>query len=157
TLSANAAYVLSSPASDTVTILDNETGVPPARHYLAVGSGPGLGAVVQVRDAVTGQTVGTFSAYLGFNGPISVATGDVNGDGIPDIITGAGANAHVKVFDGATGALLRSFLAFPGFGGGVTVAAGDVTGDGLADLVVGAEANAHVKVFDGATNTNIVS
>jgi hypothetical protein len=42
---------------------------------------------------------------------INVAAGDLDGDGVADIITGTGPGAppHVKVFDGRTGALARSF------------------------------------------------
>jgi hypothetical protein len=91
----------------------------------------------------------------GFQGGVRVAVGDVNGDGIADIITGAGAGAvggHVKVFDGQSGAEIRSFFAFdPTFKGGVSVGAGDVNGDGRADIIVGAGPGAgpHVKVFSG--------
>jgi HYR domain/FG-GAP repeat len=58
---------------------------------------------------------------------VRVATGDVNGDGTPDIVTGAGPGGapHVKAFDGTTGAESQSFLAgSPAFAGGVYVATG---------------------------------
>src|SRR4051812_2468817 len=60
-----------------------------------------------------------------FTGGVSVAAGDVNGDGILDLITGAGPDGgpHVKVISGATGQQLNSFYAYePGFTGGVFVA-----------------------------------
>ncbi|MDY3560970.1 FG-GAP-like repeat-containing protein [Gemmata sp. JC673] len=99
----------------------------------------------------------SFVPFAGFNGPLSVALGDVNRDGIRDVIVGASVNGHVKVLDGATGAELRSFLAYPGYPGAVRVAAGDVNGDGVADIIVGADINAHVKVFDGATGAELRS
>lgn len=91
-----------------------------------------------------------------------VAKGDVNGDGVADLIAGAGAGMPpmVVVTDGKTGAKLQSFLAYPAtFKGGVRVAVGDVNGDGAADIVTGAGPGAgpHVKVFDGKTGAVIRS
>jgi hypothetical protein len=105
----------------------------------------------------------TVVAFAGFAGEVRVASADLNGDGVPDVIVGAGPGApggHVKVLDGATGAELRSFLAFDGFSGGVFVGAGEVSGDGTPDIIVGAGAGApggHVKVFDGNTGELIRS
>jgi len=109
-----------------------------------------------------GFETASFFAYAGFTGGVRVGAGDVNGDGVADIITGTGpgaAGGNVKVFDGLTGALIRSFLAFdPSFTGGVFVAGGDVNGDGLADIIVGTDTgSSQVKVFDGATNAVIAS
>ncbi|MBV8959482.1 MAG: FG-GAP repeat protein, partial [Actinobacteria bacterium] len=99
----------------------------------------------------------TFAYAQGFTGGVNVAVGDVNGDGIADIITGAGPGGgpHVEVFDGRTHALLRSFFAFqPDFVGGVNVAAADVNGDGKADIIVGSETgDSVVSVFSGADNS----
>ena len=69
-----------------------------------------------------------------------MAAGDVNGDGLADIITGAGAGGgpQVKVYDGASFAAFESFYAFNrNFTGGVRVAAADINGDGLADIITG--------------------
>jgi streptogramin lyase len=85
-----------------------------------------------------------------FHGPLAVAVGDVNGDGVPDIIT-AQANARMHIvltFNGATGALHSAF-AFPGFAGGVSVAAGDINGDGRADILVGVDSGRVVAAFTG--------
>ena len=119
---------------------------------IVVGAGGGGGSLVSVFDGSTGAPLQAFQAFPGFNGGVTVACGDVNGDRRADIIAGASANGHVKVFDGVTGATIRSFFAFQGTAGPVSIAAGDVNGDRAADLIVGAPVYGHVKVFDGATN-----
>jgi hypothetical protein len=171
--------VLGTPASATVTI--SETAVPTAPppplappvtlppppapvvtpqpgpfQLFAVGAGGGGGPAVNVYSVATGQLVRSFFAYdQGFTGGVQVATGDVNGDGYDDVITGVGAGGgpNVKVFDGRTGNLVVSFFAYEStFVGGVQVAAGDVNGDGFADIVTGTGdgGGARVQVFSGA-------
>lgn len=128
-------------------------------------AGADLGGQPQVvaYDALSAGEHARFLAYpSGFRGGVRVATGDVTGDGVPDIITGAGPGGgpHVKVFDGVTLAPVYSFFAFgASFTGGVYVAAGDVDADGRADIVVGAGSGGgpHVKVFSGATGAEIRS
>src|SRR5207237_360022 len=132
------------------------TPVEATDHFLAIGAEAGDLPYVRVIDTETGATKYTFLAYrTTFRGGVHVATGDVNGDGVPDIITapGAGGGPLVKVWDGASGSLLTAFMAYDDkFRGGVYVAAGDVNGDGHADIITGAGQGGgpHVKVISGA-------
>jgi hypothetical protein len=119
---------------------------------LLTAAGSGGDSRVKVFSGRDGSELRSFSAYDGFNGPIDIAGGDVNGDGFTDIITGAGVGGgpHVKVFSGASGEEIGGFFAFDSsFGGGVRVAAGDVDGDGTDEILVGAGAGAEpeLKVF----------
>jgi hypothetical protein len=113
------------------------------------------GPNVWVFDSNTGALQFSITAYdPNFGGGVRTAIGDVNGDGVADIITGPGPGGgpDIHVYDGRTGAMIRQFFAFnPNFTGGVFVAAGDVNGDGFADISVGADAGGgpNVMVFNG--------
>jgi hypothetical protein len=158
-------------ATVTVDVIRFQTQ---AVDIVALGSGPGGSSRVRIYNAKTGEYLTGFSAYSPhFQGGISVATGDVNGDGVTDIILGAGPGGgpHVMVVDGTRlgllkgddhiadpSALLQSFFVYDfEFRGGVTVAAGDVNGDGKADIIVGTGPGgaAHVRVISGANINQI--
>ncbi|MEZ5290966.1 MAG: FG-GAP-like repeat-containing protein [Vicinamibacterales bacterium] len=108
---------------------------------LVVGAATGS-ARVRIFNGRTGALVADFVALsdAGVSG-VQVAVGDVNADGLADLVVGAGPGGvpRVRVYSAATGAVLHDFLAFTSdFRGGVFVAAGDLTADGRTDLVVGA-------------------
>ena len=117
--------------------------------------GAGDAPFVKITDGKTNTLLLNFFAYAPtFTGGVNVSVGDVNGDGVPELITGAGPGGgpHVKVFDGKTLAPLASFFAFnPAFTGGVHVSAGDVNGDCVADIITQADSNGltHTRAFDG--------
>jgi hypothetical protein len=123
---------------------------------IVTGAGPGAGPQVKVFSGADGSVLESFFAFdQSFTGGVSVAVGDVNGDGVADIITsaGPGGGPHINVFSGVDLSVLESFFAFdPGFNGGVFVAAGDVNGDGNSDIITaaGPGGGPHVKVFSGA-------
>jgi hypothetical protein len=118
------------------------------------GADAGGAPIVQIIDGV-GNVRSLFYAYEGgFRGGVRVALGDVNGDGVPDIITapGQGRTTVIRVYNADTGKLQYSFTPFEAnYTGGAFVAAGDVNGDGVADIIVGSGANRtqEVRVFDG--------
>jgi hypothetical protein len=101
---------------------------------------------VKVVDAETGTLITSFQAYEStYRGGVRVAVGDINGDGIPEIITAPGRN-HTPLVEvwsivNATAvtpptAPIESLLAYNApFRGGVNLAVGDVNGDGLNDLI----------------------
>jgi hypothetical protein len=131
----------------------------PATPILAITSGKTDRVIVL--DATNGDFLFQFDAFgrnKGIVRGLTVATGDVNGDGVSDVIVGATASKLgplVKVFDGVSHAEVSSFLAFePTFKGGVFVAAGDINNDGRAEIVVGSAAGRisgpNVKAFTSA-------
>ncbi|OWK42940.1 Alkaline phosphatase [Fimbriiglobus ruber] len=90
-----------------------------------------------------------------FSGGVRVATTDLNGDNVPDLIvaSGPGRAPEVKVYDGTTGTLIADFQPFEStFTGGVFIATGDLNGDGVADLVVSPDQGGGpiMAVYDGA-------
>ncbi len=96
------------------------------------------------------------------NGYAIADAGDVNGDGVPDVISGAPGRAkaigRAYVYSGATGrtiARLRGHRHGDAFGAAVS-GAGDVNGDGVPDLLVGAPGNGatagHAYVISGRTH-----
>jgi uncharacterized repeat protein (TIGR01451 family) len=138
---------------------------------IVTGAGPGGGPHVIVFSLAGGAptTLASFFAYdPAFTGGVYVACGDVNNDGLADVVTGAGPGGgpHVRVFTvpqgGGPVAEIASFFAYdPGFRGGVRVAAGDVNGDGRADVVTGAGPGGgpHVRAFSlsGGVPTEVAS
>jgi hypothetical protein len=91
---------------------------------------------------------------MGFVGGVRVAAGDVDGDGLSDIIAGSGLGSapHIKVFAGAGNVEIRSFFAYaPGFLGGVFVASGNLDNDRFADIITEAGAIPHIKSFSGVS------
>ncbi|MFZ9794529.1 MAG: FG-GAP-like repeat-containing protein, partial [Gemmataceae bacterium] len=92
---------------------------------IITGAGAGGGPHVKIFNGVNLQIVQSFFAYApDFTGGVTVATADINGDQVFDVVTGAGAGGgpHVKVFDGATNNLISSWFAYPvDFKGGVFV------------------------------------
>jgi hypothetical protein len=124
-----------------ITFVNGTLTVNAIVERVAIGAGPGGGPRVLVLDGA-GNTLFNFFAYdSSLRGGVSVATADVTGDGIEDVITGAGVGGgtDVKVFDGVSGQEVASWFAYgTEFRGGVWVAAGDVNGDGTSEVITGA-------------------
>jgi hypothetical protein len=110
---------------------------------------------VTVVDGMSGAVVRSFFAFPDVpTGGIYVAGGDVDRDGIADVIVGRGSGVpQIRIFSGRTGSVLRDFVAFdPPLPDGVRVGSTDMNGDGHADILAGAGPGSAptVRVFDGA-------
>ena len=127
---------------------------------IVTATGPTGSPDVRVFDGRTGVMVDEFMAYdPRFAGGVFAAVGDVNHDGLADIVTApdTGGGPEVKVFSGKAltqdnTSLLADFMAYdPHFAGGVRVALGDVDHDGTLDLITGPGPGSgpDVRVFGG--------
>jgi len=125
------------------------------RSRFAVSSGPGGTTQVNVYDSATNAMLGIITPFgRDFTYGARVATGDLTGDDIEDIVVAAaaGSSPWVKIYDGGTLAEIRTFLAYGfSFTGGLFVATGDFDADGRKDIVTGAGAGGgpHIQVFNG--------
>jgi hypothetical protein len=143
--------------------------------FADIVTAPGIwsGPDIRVFDGKTlannsiASKIGEFLAYdFRYFGGVFVATGDVNGDRLPDIVTGTNGNGgpEVKAFSGTnvltspTPTVLEDFFAYdPAFNGGARVAVVDIDGDGSADIITGAGPGGgpHVRIFNGATGLQL--
>jgi Ca2+-binding RTX toxin-like protein len=135
----------------------NESGA----SYVVFGRTTGFAANLNLStlDGTTGFKINGEVAY-GFSGTSVASAGDVNGDGIDDLIIGArnagpnggfsgasyvvfgrttgfAANLNLSTLDGTTGFQINGEAA-EDYSGTSVASAGDVNGDGIEDLIIGA-------------------
>jgi len=122
------------------------------RDEFVTGAGPG--AVFGPHVRAFGYAGGTVTpvngvSYFAYGTPkwgVNVACGDIDGDGMDEIVTGAGPGTvygpHVRGWnvDGGTAAAMSavSFLAYGTNKYGVNVTCGDIDGDGIDEIITGA-------------------
>lgn len=125
------------------------------------------GTILHTLDAPVVQESSRFGTAV-------AGLGDVNGDGVPDLLvgqpkadsaeSGLADTGAVYVFDGASGSLIREIDA-PDLRGaeqngrfGMALAnAGDLDQDGVSDFLVGSPGNSRVYAISGATGTVLYS
>jgi hypothetical protein len=135
------------------------------------GEGIFFGGLAQVFSGATGEAIHTLygEALVGSFGGAVASLGDVDADGVPDLLVGAYGSSrtidppgYVKVFSGKDGAEL---LRVQGHGGadrfGQAIAAlEDASGDGVPDFAVGAPGVTGVfageaRAYSGADGTQL--
>jgi hypothetical protein len=144
----------------------NGDGVPD----IITTPGPGGGPRVEVFSGVDLSLLANFFAYdPSFRSGANVAVGDLDGDGVAEIVTGAapGGGSHVRSFDIRDGQAeqlagpLGSFFAFGAdFTGGVNVAVGNYDGGPGAEIIAGAASlYPQVRVFgrDGTIEADFLA
>lgn len=128
---------------------------------LVVGPGPGGPPLVKVLDGATQWEVRSFPVFeSSFTGGVYIATGDVNQDGVDDIIVtpDQGGGPRIRIFSGADGSQLQDFFGIEdaNFRGGARAVLTDVNGDRRPDLIVAAGfgGGPRVAIFDGLSLTS---
>lgn len=126
---------------------------PDAQSEFVIGSGPGMVTNVRTYDDTNHQISNIRPYATSFRGGVQVATGDVDNDGVDEIITGPGKNGKplVKIYE-LNGTLKSRFYAYDyhWVKGGVAVAACDVDNDGFDEIITGPGPGAapRIKVFE---------
>lgn len=111
------------------------------------------GSTVRVYSGATGGILQSWGPFT--NGEAVANAGDVDADGINDIIIGSiwtnSKAGQAKVYSGASGSLLHTFNGSSpdDYLGNSVSGAGDVNGDGHADLLIGAWGESAVLGFSG--------
>lgn len=128
---------------------------------VAVGTGPGTITDVRILDGVTQAELFRVQPFeAAFTGGVYLSSGDVNGDGAPELLVtpDQGGGPRVRVFNGVGFSVLADFFGINdvNFRGGARSAVGDVNGDGTGDVIVAAGfgGGPRVATYDGKTITS---
>lgn len=108
-----------------------------AGSELIVGAGSGIRPNVVIFDQFYNQIQRWLAFEAGFTGGVNVAAGDVDGDGVAEVIAGAGPGKKplIRIFD-ADGVLQSEFEAYSTFAKpGIDIRALDVDFDGKDDIL----------------------
>ena len=119
---------------------------------ILVAAGSGSAPYVYVYN-FGGELELKFLAYSkNFLGGFNVAVGDVDKDGVKEIVTApqAGGGPHVRIFTPEGWAKYSFFAFLKTFRGGVNLAVGDLNNDGQAEIVtaIASKASPFVRVFN---------
>ncbi|MEO1208320.1 MAG: Ig-like domain-containing protein [Cyanobacteria bacterium J06638_20] len=140
---------------------DPNSGSYAGESYVVFGRAQGFAASLNLSDldGSNGFALNGIAAYDYSGGSVSGA-GDINGDGIDDLVIGAAyadpngnrsgesyvvfggqgfaASLDLSDLDGSNGFVLNGIAAYDYSGGSVS-GAGDINGDGIDDLIIGAD------------------
>jgi len=159
-------------ASNNVSVLlGNGTGTFAAAVNYAAGAGAGSVVIRDLNadsklDLVTANTStgansvsvllgngnGTFSAAVLYpvgTKPSSVAVGDLNGDGKPDLATANSGSTTVSVLLGNGNGTFSAAVNYGGIAGAAAIAIGDLNNDGKADLLTANPVSTRLAVLLG--------
>src|SRR5262249_12347391 len=101
------------------------------------GVGGGSGGLVAAYSGFDLHEIGRAAPLTpAYQGGVTVAAGDMDGDGRADVLVGSVDGGMVALLSGADGHVIASGFPYgAGFAGGVNVAAGDIDGDRRVGIV----------------------
>jgi len=167
----NGSYTITAVARDlagnaTISATVNVTVANEHELVVGLGSFPGQGGWIALGGSQTNAFATRFwnqlggAPYIASNGELHTATGDVDGDGLNEVIVGfgAGGDGWIAILDDpAHGYQWLGWLrvAWPSYNaahGAVFPAVGDLDGDGRAEIIagLGAGSQGYIQIFDDA-------
>jgi hypothetical protein len=110
--------------------------------YLRHGTVSSYVGEILIIDAGTGSAVGTYSPPVDLEPWDSITVGDVNGDGIGEIIWGSGTptgggDIRILSWDSVNGGVTQNGIINGVYKRGDRIVAGDLNGDGVAEIAHG--------------------
>src|SRR5262245_48581931 len=136
------ASVFAGASGEVAKLSDNLDGdVAATQEALTTSPSPTLPKFIDHRD------------YLAADGPHSMATADLNGDGVPDLVLDDGNTSGVSVLLGNRDGSFQPFALFDcGCAFPVDVAVADFNGDGKNDVAETSSSGVSILLGDGAGN-----
>jgi hypothetical protein len=144
-------FVNSGQLTATVPAADIMSAGTAAVTVVNAGPGGGTSNVLyfEITNSTTSVSFKETDYSTGGLSPNSVAVGDFNGDGTPDVVVANNGSNSVSVLLGKGDGTLQPAVAYAVGSGAYSVAVGDVNGDGKLDLVVGSASTNNVSVLLG--------